>query len=146
MRVRLVTAGDRDAWVAMRHALWPECPLAQHQQEVATLFGAGPLPMVAFVAEDGDRLLGFAEVSIRPWAEGCETDRVAYLEGWFVVDEARGRGLGRQLVATAEEWARAQGCTEFASDTDVDNELSAAAHRALGFVEVGVVRCFRKGL
>jgi hypothetical protein len=27
-----------------------------------------------------------------------------------------------------------------------DNEVSAAAHRALGFVEVGLVRCFRKDL
>jgi hypothetical protein len=28
----------------------------------------------------------------------------------------------------------------------VANELSAAAHRALGFAEVGLIRCFRKDL
>ena len=43
-------------------------------------------------------------------------------------------------------WSRAQGCTEFASDTESDNTPSRLAHRALGFEEVGVVRCFRKGL
>jgi aminoglycoside 6'-N-acetyltransferase I len=58
----------------------------------------------------------------------------------------RGRGIGRALVAAAEEWGRSQGCREFASDTQSDNAVSAAAHRALGFREVGQVRCFRKDL
>ncbi len=60
--------------------------------------------------------------------------------------EARGRGVGRALVAAAEEWGRGQGCTEFASDAQEDDEASAAAHRAVGFSEVGLVRCFRKDL
>jgi GNAT superfamily N-acetyltransferase len=65
---------------------------------------------------------------------------------WFVVPDARKRGIGRALIDAAERWAHAQGCCEFASDTQPDNELSAAAHRALGFSEVGLVRCFRKEL
>ena len=77
---------------------------------------------------------------------GCRTSRVAYLEGWFVVPEARRRGVGRALVSAAEEWGRTQGCTEFASDTQPDNQASDAAHRALGFSEAGLVLCFRKEL
>jgi len=50
------------------------------------------------------------------------------------------------LIAAAEEWGRSQGCREFASDAELDNDPSHAAHRALGFVEVGAVRCFRKDL
>ena len=42
--------------------------------------------------------VGFAELSIRPWAEGCRTRRVAYFEGWFGAPEARRRGVGRRLV------------------------------------------------
>ena len=94
----------------------------------------------------GGEAVGFAELSIRPYAEGCRTDRVAFLEGWYVVPAARRRGVGRELVAAAEEWARSQGCTEFASDAELDNETSAAAHRALGFAEVARLRCFRKEL
>ena len=100
----------------------------------------------ALVAEDGSGLVGFAELSIRPYAEGCETDRVGFLEGWYVAPAARHRGIGRKLVAAAEAWARSAGCTEFASDAEADNEFGAAAHRALGFEEAGLIRCFRKDL
>jgi aminoglycoside 6'-N-acetyltransferase I len=71
---------------------------------------------------------------------------VAYLEGWYVVPGLRRQGVGRALVAAAEAWARAQGCTEFGSDAVLDNEPSAAAHRALGFEETAQIRCFKKVL
>jgi aminoglycoside 6'-N-acetyltransferase I len=91
-------------------------------------------------------VVGLAELSIRACAEGCRSNRVLYLEGWFVEPEARGAGVGRALVAAAEDWGRSRGCQEFASDSRLDNETSAAAHRRLGFTEVGLVRCFRKEL
>lgn len=56
------------------------------------------------------------------------------------------QGAGRALVAAAEVWAREQGCREFASDTELENTESAAAHRALGFDDAGAIRCFRKVL
>ena len=154
-------AGSRSSVISVRHArredargltalrveLWPESSEAEHRREVDRFFaGAAREPLVILVAEDAGRAVGFAELSIRPYAEGCVTDRVAYLEGWFVVPDARGRGVGRALVVAASEWALAQGCTELASDTQPDNEGSAAAHRALGFADVGLVRCFRKDL
>ena len=130
----------------MRQALWPECPQAEHREEVDRFFaGCFPRgPWAVLLAEDPGRVLGFAELSIRPFAEGCRSNRVAYLEGWFVVPEAREQGVGRALVAAAEEWGRSKGCREFASDADPHNDVSKAAHTALGFVDVGLVRCFRK--
>ncbi len=80
------------------------------------------------------------------YAEGCTTDHVGFLEGWYVAPEARGGGIGRALVAASEDWARSQGCSEFASDAEVDNDASIAAHLALGFVDRGLVRCFSKTL
>ncbi|HET9225314.1 MAG TPA: GNAT family N-acetyltransferase [Thermoanaerobaculia bacterium] len=146
--VRPVRPGDARLWCKVRHALWPEGSIEEHAGEIDDFF-AGRLrePLAVLVAEEvPGRLLGFAELSIRAQAEGCATDRIGYLEGWYVLPEARARGVGRALVEAAEDWARAQGCVEFASDAEADNELSAVAHRALGFTEVGLIRCFRKDL
>ena len=96
--------------------------------------------------DDTNTIVGFAELSLRPYAEGCATTPVAFLEGWFVVPRVRGRGAGRALVSAAEAWARTRGCREMASDTTLDNTSSAAAHAALGFEEVEQIRCFRKTL
>lgn len=96
--------------------------------------------------DDANDPLGFAELSLRPCAEGCTTSPVAYLEGWYVTPDARHRGVGRRLIEAAEDWGRRQGCGELASDTTLDNTVSAAAHGAAGFEDAGIVRCFRKGL
>lgn len=146
--VRPAGPSDAPSWLRLRRALWPDGPEAEHRDAIARFFsGEAREPMAVLLAEDGEgRAVGLAELSIRAYAEGCRTDRVAYLEGWYVVPEARRRGVGRALIGAAEDWGRAQGCTEFASDAAPDNEVSAAAHRALGFVDVGLVRCFRKDL
>jgi aminoglycoside 6'-N-acetyltransferase I len=86
------------------------------------------------------------ELSIRNIVDSCSTNRVAYLEGWYVIPEARRQGVGAALVAAAEHWARGAGCREFASDAHVDNEVSHRAHVALGFTETGRSVNFRKDL
>lgn len=145
--VRPVHPEDAEAWCRIRHDFWPDGSAEEHAREIAAFFaGHGPGPLAVLVAEAAGTLLGVTELSIRPTAEGCATDRVAYLEGWYVTPGARGRGVGAALVAAAEEWARGAGCTEMASDTSIDNEASAAAHRAVGFEDAGLVRCFRKRL
>jgi len=120
----------------------------EHALEIERFFRGelSMLPEVLIAFGDDGTALGFVELSIRPYAEGCETDRVAYLEGWYVVPAARRRGVGRRMVEAAEAWAARQGCTEFASDALIDNEVSVAAHAALGFEEVEQITCFRKDL
>lgn len=148
VRVRPVMKEDAPAWQRMREALWPDYASSWHADEIAQFFsGKLSMPLAVLIAEDyAGKLLGFAELSIRNYAEDCVTDRVAYLEGWYVVPGARRNGVGRALIAGAEQWGRAQGCTEFGSDALLDNEISAAAHRALGFTETVRIRCFRKQL
>ena len=147
-RVRPIGPEDAHRWLELRQALWPGATAGEHHDEIGRFFaGQSREPLAVLLAEDGNGgVVGFAELSIRAYAEGCQSDRVAYLEGWYVEPQARGKGVGRALVAAAEEWGRAQGCAEFASDADADNEVSASAHRALGFEEVGRLRCFRKDL
>jgi aminoglycoside 6'-N-acetyltransferase I len=146
--VRHITSEDAAAWLAMRRALWPETDDGQHADEIERYFrGDVREPAAVLLVEEADgRAIGFAELSIRPYAEGCRSDRVAYLEGWWVAPGGRRQGVGRALVEAAVEWGRAQGCAEMASDAEAENESSAAAHSALGFEEVGLIRCFRRDL
>ncbi len=146
--IRPAKPSDTPGWLELRHALWPGRSEAEHRAEIERFFSgklAEPLAVLLAEEEPGQPV-GFAELSIRAYAEGCHSDRVAYLEGWFVVPTVRGRGVGRALISAAEDWGRSQGCSEFASDAQPDNEVSAAAHRALGFMDAGLVRCFRKDL
>jgi len=148
IRVRPAARADAGDWLRMRQALWPDGDASSHADEIERFF-AGTLrtPLQVLVAIDGPgAVVGFAELSIRNYAEDCATDRVAYLEGWYVEPGSRLRGVGGALVLAAEAWARSQGCTEFGSDAVITNEASAAAHRALGFVETAQIRCFLKPL
>jgi aminoglycoside 6'-N-acetyltransferase I len=146
--VRPATPADRAAWLPLRHALWPEAGLAEHAREIDDYFaGRDTLVVQVLLAETRDgRACGFVELSLRPYAEGCSSSPVAYLEGWYVAPEGRRRGAGAALIRASEGWARGRGCTEFASDALLTNDVSAAAHRALGFEEVEQIRCFRKAL
>jgi aminoglycoside 6'-N-acetyltransferase I len=147
-RVRQARPADVQQWAILRQALWPTESPDELAAEARRYFVDGDIPLEAVLlaeASDGT-LLGFAELSLRLYAEDCKTSPVAFLEGWYVIPAARRHGVGRALVSAAEEWARERGCREFASDTELDNSLSAAAHRALGFEDAGALRCFRKNL
>ena len=146
MHIRPVEKNDAAAWERMRDRLWP-ASAGEHAAEIAAFFaGERRDPVEVLLALEDADAIGFAEISIRSHAEGCHSDRIAYLEGWFVEEPNRRQGVGRALVAAVEEWARAQHCTELASDTEIENEGSAAAHRSIGFEETTRIVCFRKDL
>jgi aminoglycoside 6'-N-acetyltransferase I len=152
LHIRLVNVADRDAWLLMRERLWPTAPgePSAHAAEVDAFF-AGDVRIASVVLLACGRTpnstpLGFAEISIRAAVEGCVSDRVAYLEGWYVEPTHRRRGIGAALVRAAEAWARGQACAEMGSDVELDNDASLAAHVQLGFEEVGRVLHLRKDL
>jgi aminoglycoside 6'-N-acetyltransferase I len=145
--IRPVQEIDRASWQRMRDALWPS-PASAHSAAIDRfLAGTAREPLGVLIAfDDQGNALGMIELSIRAYAEGCTTDRVAFVEGWYVEPAARGTGVGAALIGAAETWARSQDCTELGSDAEVENLSSAAAHLAVGFAETGIVRCFKKSL
>lgn len=145
--VRVGPAGPNDLaeWGRMRDALWPPEPGEDRAAELRAWL-ARPDAVVLVAHRVAGGLCGFAEVGERSTAEGCETQPVAYLEGWWVDADLRGRGIGRALVAAAEAWARRRGLRELASDTTLDNVGSQQAHERLGFVEVERAVHFRKAI
>jgi aminoglycoside 6'-N-acetyltransferase I len=146
IHIRVPGVEDRDEWLRMRRALWPECSEEEHRLEILAYLGGGSVDraplgssagvLVAFVAEVDDRgLCGFVEASIRPHAEGAGTGPIGYIEGWYVDPDVRRRGIGRALVEAGEAWARARGCREMASDTWPENTMSIESHTRLGYRE-----------
>lgn len=80
------------------------------------------------------------------YVNGCKTSPVLFLEGIYVIQRARRAGIARALCAAIGQWGTAHACTEFASDTQIDNVHAQALHRALGFEESERVVFFRKRL
>lgn len=137
---------DLNEWFRLRKLLWDAVSDENHKDEILDIIENTESQLV-LVADTGDgRLAGFLEVSIRPFVEDCSLDNVGYLEGWFVDEPCRKSGIGRELVRHAEVWASRKGCTELASDAEIGNELSFAAHTNLGYHETSRLVHFCKHL
>ena len=88
----------------MRIALWPETGEEQHRKEMAMMLSRTDRYAVFVYEEPSGLLAGFAEVSLREWAEGCLSSPVGYLEGWYTAPHVRRRGVGKALLAASENW------------------------------------------
>lgn len=147
MKVRAIEVRDRQAWAAMRAELWPGEDADRLGHETLMHFSGTKLAEAVFVAEDlGGSTCGFLELNLRPYAEGCDSSPVPFIEAWYVSPGARHKGAGRGLMAAAEHWALIRNFTEIASDTMLDNSQGQAAHSALGFEEAERLVAFRKSL
>ena len=149
--VRPVRPSDAPRWAAMRHALWPDETLAAHAAEIAAFFaGTQAEPQGVLVAEasylgEAPEAVGFAELSLRAYAEGCETSPVGYLEGWYVVPAWRRRGVLTRLLSAVGRWCEERELGEMRLHNAPDNEGASSAWEALGFRAVEVLRVRRVG-
>ncbi|HVF30192.1 MAG TPA: aminoglycoside 6'-N-acetyltransferase [Pyrinomonadaceae bacterium] len=144
--VRPLRETDLDDWFRLRHMLWDGTSDNDHKSEMIDILDHHETQFVLIAEAAPGRLVGFLEASIRPFVEDCDTDHVGYLEGWYVEPEFRKMGIGRKLVRHAEEWARERGCTEMASDAELGNDSSLAAHLNLGYKETSRLVHLRKDL
>ena len=102
---------------------------------------------VCFIKYADDKPIAFAQCQLRyDYVEGTESSPVGYLEGIFVSEGYRKQELAAELLAECEKWTKEKGCTEFASDCELDNETSLRFHLAFGFEEANRLICFRKVL
>ena len=81
LTIRAVTMADTSEWVRMRRALLPD--ETGHEVEARDYFARPRGRSVTLVAERPEGwLAGFVEVGSRDFAEGCESQPVAYIKGW----------------------------------------------------------------
>ncbi len=129
--VRELCAGDRSRWLHLRQQLWPD------SDEVDAMTWASREDAMTLIAEDPQEgIIGFAEVGLRPYADGCDTSPVAFLEGWYVCPLHRRRNVGKSLVQAAVGWATKSGVHELASDSLLEDVTASIAHIRVGFEEV----------
>ena len=120
---------------AMMRALWPASAHYDFADETVLVW-----------ERPAGGLGGFVSFSVRPWAEGCDSTPVPYIEGWWVAQDLRRAGIGRALIEAVERWCREHGYSELGSDVEVDNAGSIEAHGALGFESTLQLQFFRKRL
>jgi aminoglycoside 6'-N-acetyltransferase I len=143
--IKTGTQSDLEAWIALRHALWPDAEEQELRLDAEALAN-GSKPSAFFLALTArQEAIGFAEVRLRTdYVNGCDTSPVAFLEGIYVQPYWRGRGIARRLCDAVEDWAGAMRCLELASDALLENNGSQQMHTALGFEETERVVCYRK--
>jgi ribosomal protein S18 acetylase RimI-like enzyme len=86
----------------------------------------------AWVAVDGEQVVGFAASSFEPW------NRRLVLWHLYVNPSHRARGLARQLLEMVEEHGLERGARHLWLETSALNVPGFAAYRALGFSLTGV--------
>mgnify|MGYP001130132919 CR=1 FL=1 len=147
MKTAAITSSRDAAWLQLRMSLWPDASAVEHQQDMDDQV-CWPDRYVQFlVRADNGQAIGLAEASIRTdYVNGTDSSPVAFLEGLYVVPEARRRGAARALIAAVREWAAEKGCRELASDTGLENVVSQTAHSRLGFKETERVVYFTMAL
>lgn len=144
MLIRSATAADVPTLARLACCLWGGTP----DERLADFAQLDASPEAAcFLAFDGGDAIGFAQCQLRhDYVEGCSTSPVGFLEGLYVAPAHQRQGVAKQLIAACEDWSRRLGCTEFASDCELDNTASLAFHLAAGFEEAGRTIWFRKDL
>lgn len=125
--------------------MWDENTVQGLEEEFADII-PGKDAAIYLKLVDG-AVIGFAQCQLRhDYVEGTDSSPVGYLEGIFIIKKYRRRGYAKELLKECEAWALEQGCTEFASDCELDNHDSLAFHIRMGFEEAGRVICFTKKL
>ena len=95
---------------------------------------------------DGEAV-AFISLSLRhDYVEGTASSPVAYLEGIFVKPAFRKQGIARKLIEFSKNWALERGCSELASDCELENKTSEIFHKKLGFEEANRLICFKMNL
>jgi ribosomal protein S18 acetylase RimI-like enzyme len=88
---------------------------------------------VVFVARERGRPVGYV-------ALGRDDDGQLLVEQILVAPGHEQRGIGRRLLATAEEFARAEGVASLGIAVEEDNWIARAFYRRSGFVPVASER------
>lgn len=143
--IRKADINDLDTITRLASSLWCNCPLSELKDGFSSVLSDDDC--ACFIKCVDGQAVGFAQCGLRhDYVEGTNSSPAGYLEGIFVEKAFREKGYAKELLLACENWARAQGCREFASDCELTNKDSLSFHLKTGFKEAGRIICFVKKL
>ncbi|MCT4565742.1 MAG: GNAT family N-acetyltransferase [Maledivibacter sp.] len=143
--IRQVMENDLEEWLKLGLKLWTE----ETENEMRQIFLDILLSEKenTFICENVNKYIGFVNVSIRSdYVEGSNSTPVGYIEGIYVEENYRKKGIANHLIKAAEKWAKEKGCKQMGSDIEYDNTVSYDFHKKVGFNEAGRIICFIKDI
>jgi PhnO protein len=66
-------------------------------------------------------------------------DRKGFIEDWFVLEEFRGKGIGKQLLTKIIELFKQDGCTHLELSVYTQNREAITVYNQLGFISVDII-------
>lgn len=97
-----------------------------------------------FVAEDGQgRVIAWLQVALA--TQLCD-DACAQVTGFVVAQPMRGQGIGGQLIAAAEAWARTRGAQRILVRSRVERECAHQFYERAGYARLKTQLVFSKAL
>ena len=143
--IRKMQKADNAIWADMRFKLWDRLSLNEHASDIERMLnGKKRYGYIALLANH--QPIGFAEICIREYANGCTEQPVPFLEGVWIDPKHRRQGAGRALIAKITDDLVVEGFRELCSDAEIRNRRSHQAHGKWGFHETDRVVYFRKPL
>lgn len=141
-----VTKAEYKPWLNLVRKLWPSFS-SQDYKKIFKDIQDSPRQISFLCWTPEGKAIGFANISLRvDYVEGSNSSPVGYLEGVYVEEEYRKKGIARSLIAQAEKWAKKKGAKEIGSDTELHNTLSQKFHTAIGFKKAETIVHFIKPL
>lgn len=143
--IKKAEKNDSRCLAEMAIKMWSDNDLDELESEFAETVSSND--GVCFIKYVEAKPAGFAQCQLRnDYVEGTESSPVGYLEGVFIEPKFRHMGFAKELLNACESWAKEKGCSEFASDCELDNTDSFNFHMATGFEEANRIICFRKDI
>ncbi len=143
--IRIATKEDTYEVALLAIKIWHSSTIEELQEGFEEAVRSSRSEVI--VLEEKEEIVGVAQCGLRhDYVEGTKSSPVGYLEGIIVEEAYRKRGYAKALLTKCEEWAREKGCSEFASDCELDNAESLAFHLSMGFEEANRIICFTKKL
>ena len=130
----------------LAYVLWPDTEYEELLDDFEDIINLDKADCFLYYENEASKeYLGFAQASIRfDYVEGSNSSPVVYIEGIYVDNNHRRRGIAQELIKCVEAWGKNMGCSEIASDCELDNNLSIDFHKGIGFEEVNRLVCFIK--